>query len=125
MSLKKLVVTLLAILCIPAAALAVPKVEQGCEPVPGKVTLIQAGYEKCGFCTVMESSIEMLAERFKDKLAVRYVDVLRNVEFREKYKIDAAPAQLIFDANGKLVTLHIGFSTRSELLEMLKQSGVQ
>lgn len=124
MILTRLFAALLAALILPAIAAATPNVPRGSEPVPGVITLIQAGYERCGFCTVMEGSIEYVAEAFKNNLAVRYVDVLHDVAFRKKYDVDAAPAQLIFGADGKLLVRHIGFCTRAELLDMLKGAGV-
>ena len=120
----RLAVITLAIFIV-STAWAAPKVEQGNEPVKGMKTLIQGGYAKCGFCTVMESTIEYLDKQFKDKLAVRYVDVLKDVAFRQKYGIDSAPVQLLFDDKGKLVMTHVGFCTKDELLEMLKEHGIQ
>ncbi len=120
----RLAVITLAIFIV-STAWAAPKVEQGNEPVKGMKTLIQGGYSKCGFCTVMEPTIEYLDKQFKDKLAVRYVDVLKDVAFRQKYGIDSAPVQLLFDDKGKLVMTHVGFCTKDELLEMLKEHGIQ
>jgi len=125
MIIARLVFIALLALLSSGVAQATPKVQYGAEPVPGMITLIQAGYERCGFCTVMEGSIEYVAEAFKKNLAVRYVDVLHDVAFRKKYEVDAAPAQLIFGADGKLLTRHIGFLTKGQLLEMLGKAGVR
>lgn len=122
---KLRLVVIAVVLLIATAAFASPNVESGDGPVKGMKTLIQAGYAKCGFCTVMEPTIEYLDKEFKGKLAVRYVDVIKDSAFRKKYNVESAPMQFLFDEKGKIVMTHIGFCTKEELLKMLGEHGIK
>lgn len=122
----KLRVFLVAAMVLAATAVfAAPNVEIGDGPVKGKKTFIQAGYAKCGFCTVMEPTIEYLDKEFKDKMVVRYVDVIKDSAFRKKYNVESAPMQFLFDENGKIIMTHVGFCTKEEMLKMLAEYGIK
>ncbi len=75
----------------------------------------------CGACKKLTPIINELSIENEDMLKFGMVDVDENPNLTSKYEIDAIPRLLVFH-NGKIVKDIIGYHSKEELQEMLKES---
>jgi thioredoxin 1 len=72
----------------------------------------------CAPCRKMEPVLSEIAERYKGKVKVIQVDVDKNPEIAERYRIEAIPRLMLF-RNGDLVEDMLGSTTAEQLSRAL------
>ena len=72
----------------------------------------------CGPCQMLTPIIEELAEELTD-VKVCKIDVDEERSLALKYKIMSIPTLVVFD-RGEIVRKSVGFSSKEEILELLK-----
>ncbi len=80
-----------------------------------KVVVIDFMAEWCGPCKMQEPVIEELKEKFGDKVEFKKIDVDKNEELANKYKVMAVPT-LIIEKDGKIFEKYVGL-TKTHVLE--------
>jgi len=92
-----------------------------------KVTFIELGSVNCVPCRMMQPVMEKLEENFPNHLEVLFYDVWTQEEasFAREYGIRVIPTQVFLDASGKEFYRHEGFFPYEEIVEILKQKGVE
>ncbi len=83
--------------------------------------LLDLGADKCTSCKMMKPILDELRTENAGKLKIEFLDVFENKEEAEKYKIQAIPTQIFFDAEGKELYRHTGFISKEDILEKWKE----
>lgn len=91
----------------------------------GKPTLAEFGSTTCIPCKQMKPILEDLASTYKDKINIVIIEIYDNKDLANQYKIMAMPTQLVFDRNGQEVNRHMGFWPMEEIIEQLKELGIE
>jgi thioredoxin 1 len=86
--------------------------------------LVDLGAEKCVPCKMMVPVLDELKKEYKGKLDVVFIDVWKNGDAAEKYKIRAIPTQIFYDKSGKELARHEGYMPKEDIIKMFKEKGV-
>ncbi|MCU0284816.1 MAG: thioredoxin family protein [Acidobacteria bacterium] len=92
-----------------------------------KVTFIELGSVRCIPCKKMMPIIEEIKKEYAGQVKVVFYDVwtAEGAPFATQYKIKLIPTQVFLDKDGNEYFRHVGFFPKEELVEVLKQKGVQ
>jgi thioredoxin 1 len=91
----------------------------------GRPTVIDVGARTCIPCKKMAPILESLAETYRGKASVLFVDLHEDEETARTLRVQMIPTQIFFDAQGQEVTRHIGFMDEQAILAQLKTLGVE
>jgi len=72
----------------------------------------------------MKPILEKLSVEYSGRMNVVLVEVYEQRELTQQHKIMAIPTQILFDANGKELTRHVGFWAREQILIQINKSGI-
>jgi len=129
---KVFAISFLAILLFAQAISAVYAVKSESTAKPNAKTtakklpkLLDLGATKCIPCKMMAPILEELAKEYKGQLEVEFIDVWKNPDAAEKYKIRSIPTQIFFDAAGKEFFRHIGFFSKEDILKTFEKHGIK
>lgn len=73
----------------------------------------------CGYCKMMDPSLEEIAQTMGDKVEVIRIDAEQNEELAKHFKIESFPTLKIYK-NQKLTWQNIGYQTKKQLLKQLE-----
>ncbi len=92
-----------------------------------KVTFIELGSVKCIPCKMMQPIMDDIKNEYPGQVKVVFHDVWteKGKPFAEQYRISAIPTQIFLDQEGNEYFRHTGFFPKEELVQVLKQKGVQ
>lgn len=93
--------------------------------VSGKPTVIDLGARSCIPCKKMAPILESLAQEYRGKANVLFIDVWENKSAGGRFRVQMIPTQIFFDAKGKEVKRHIGFMDKAEIVKELTALGVR
>jgi len=71
----------------------------------------------------MEPIREKLAEEYKGRVDVVFVNVREQQALASRYNVKGIPHLVFFNANGDFVHIHTGFMPEEQIREWLKKSG--
>lgn len=94
-------------------------------PVPGKVTMLDLGADKCIPCKMMAPILEELKKAYEGRAAIVFIDVWKNRDQAQKYGIRAIPTQIFFNEEGGEVKRHTGFMDKKTIVKNLSELGVE
>lgn len=117
--------TLCLLLTLTLFAPAARTEEPSKVPVPGKVTMVDIGAQKCIPCKMMAPIIEELQKEYKDRAAIIFIDVWENPAAGKQYRIQLIPTQIFYTAEGKEVLRHEGFMDKAAIVAELEKLGVE
>ena len=101
------------------------KEKKAAEPVKSVLPrLVDLGADKCIPCKKMAPILEGLKKEYAGKFEVVFIDVWKNKEEAEKYKINLIPTQIFYDASGKERFRHEGFFPKEDILAKWKELDV-
>ena len=86
-----------------------------------KLVLVDFWAEWCGPCKQIAPTLEELAEKYSENLAVCKVDVDANRELALQYNVRSIPSLMIFK-NGEMVDSLIGAVSLEELEELVTRN---
>lgn len=89
----------------------------------GLPRLIDFGKGICIPCKLMMPVLKELKKEMKGKVSIEYVDIGKDRDASDKFKIKAIPTQVFLDAKGKELFRHIGFFSKTRILEKWKELG--
>ncbi len=87
--------------------------------------LLELSSPTCGPCRKMTPIIKEVKEEYKDTVDTHIIDLTKNPEFGEKYKISVVPTQVFLDKEGKIFFRHEGMLTKEEIVDILNKMGVK
>ncbi|MBD3163337.1 MAG: thioredoxin fold domain-containing protein [Candidatus Eisenbacteria bacterium] len=91
------------------------------EPLP---RLVDLGADQCVPCKKMAPILRELAEEYRGRLIVEFIDVWKNPEAAEPYGIRVIPTQIFYDASGVERFRHEGFLAKEAILAKWRDLGV-
>lgn len=91
----------------------------------GKPAVIDLGARSCIPCKKMAPILESLANEYRGKASVLFIDVREDKAAAEKFRVQMIPTQIFFNAQGKEVNRHIGFMDKADILKELKAAGLK
>ena len=91
----------------------------------GHPTVIDLGARSCIPCKKMAPILESLADTYRGKAEVLFVDVHDDNETARTLRVQMIPTQVFFDAKGQEAKRHVGFMDGPALVEELKALGVE
>jgi len=109
----------------PAVSHAETDVDFNALPVKGMVTMIDLGAQKCVPCKMMAPIMKKMEKKYDGKAAIVFIDVWEHRDQARRFGIRGIPTQIFYDADGKEVTRHVGFMPEENIIETLRQLGVE
>lgn len=87
--------------------------------------LLDLGSTKCIPCRMMIPVLDDLAKEYKGRLDVGFIDVWKDRNAVDAYKIKSIPTQIFFNAKGKEIFRHVGFFPKKDILKAFAEHGVK
>ena len=72
----------------------------------------------------MKPVMARLAQTYKEKLDVVFIDVKRDHDAARRFGVYMIPVQVFLDKNGKEFHRHVGFYAFDEITPVLKKAGL-
>ena len=94
-------------------------------PVPGRVTVVDIGSDKCLPCQLMAKMMTELGAAYQGRAAFIFIDVWKHREVMDECGIDRMPTQIFYDQEGEEVFRHEGFMTKKAIVEKLEKLGIE
>lgn len=91
----------------------------------GKPTLIDFGLRTCKVCKKMAPYLESLANDYRGRANILFIDVRSNQSTAQKFRVQMLPTQIFIDPHGKEVQRHAGFMDKEGLIKGLKSTGLK
>jgi thioredoxin 1 len=86
--------------------------------------LVDLGANKCIPCKAMAPILDGLRTEYAGRLEVQFVDVWKDPDAAEPYRVRVIPTQIFYGADGRELGRHEGFIDRAQILERWKALGV-
>ena len=90
----------------------------------GKIVMLELGSIGCIPCEQMKPVMQKLRESYTNKLEVVFIDVKKDHDAAERFRVFMIPVQVFLDKDGKEFHRHIGFYSYEEISGMLKKTGI-
>ncbi|WP_409069860.1 thioredoxin family protein [Clostridium sp. FAM 1755] len=87
--------------------------------------LLELSSPTCGPCRKMTPIIKEIKEEYKNKVDTHIVDLTKNPQFGDKYKVSVVPTQVFLDKDGKVFLRHEGILTKDEIVDIINKMGVR
>jgi thioredoxin 1 len=94
-------------------------------PVPGMVTMIDLGADRCIPCKMMAPILAKAKKEYEGKAAIIFLDVWKDPTPARRFGIKLIPTQIFFDKDGNEVSRHQGFMDKKTIEATLKKLGVE
>lgn len=94
-------------------------------PVPGMVTMIDLGADKCIPCKMMAPILREVKNEYHNKAAIRFIDVWKSPDKAKEFGIRLIPTQIFYDARGREAFRHEGFMDKDAIVAQLQKLGVR
>lgn len=98
------------------------------EPIEtiSKITMIELGASYCEPCKKMQPIMASLQERYgEEQLDVQFIDVQKEWEKAQPFKIRVMPTQVFLDDEGEEFHRHEGFYPEEEIDSLLQANGLK
>jgi thioredoxin 1 len=86
--------------------------------------LLDLGATTCIPCKAMVPVLDGLRTDFAGKLDVEFIDITRNHEAGEAWRVEIMPTQVYLSADGHELARHQGFASRDDILAQWQQLGL-
>lgn len=86
--------------------------------------LLDLGATTCIPCKAMVPVLDGLRTDFAGKLDVEFIDITRDHEAGEAWRVEIMPTQVYLSADGHELARHQGFASRDDILAQWKALGV-
>jgi thioredoxin 1 len=120
-----IVVFLVIIAGIGFSANAQDKGSKSLQAAKSLPRLLDVGADKCIPCIAMAPILEEMKKEYAGILDVEFVDVWKNPDAGQKYRIRGIPTQIFYDASGKELGRHMGFISKERILKGFKEFGIE
>jgi thioredoxin 1 len=92
------------------------------QPLP---RMVDVGKTWCIPCKKMVAVLEEAERRYRGKALIEFVDLEKDPEAAQRYKIQMIPTQVFFTADGKEFERHVGFMPFEEVEKVFAKMGVE
>lgn len=107
----------------PAANAPAPVAAVAVAPT-ARPKLLDLGATTCIPCKAMVPVLDGLRTDFAGKLDVEFIDITRNHEAGEAWRVEIMPTQVYLSADGRELARHQGFASREDILGQWRQLGI-
>jgi thioredoxin 1 len=90
-----------------------------------KMTFVELGSETCVQCKNMRPVMDSIQKKYGNQILVKFIDVIKNSQEAEKYKIEVMPTQVFLDTNNKELHRHKGFYSEDSIHIFLQSKGLK
>lgn len=87
--------------------------------------VVDLGADKCKACKELAPILEQLRKEYAGRVTVDFIDVWKNPQAGEPYRIRVIPTQIFFDADGKEIWRHEGFLPKADFVKKFAELGVR
>ena len=94
-------------------------------PVPGMVTLVDLGANRCIPCKLMAPVLNEVREEYRGRAAVVFLDVWEDPNLTDRFGIQVIPTQIFYDAKGREALRHEGFMDKAAIAKVFARLGVE
>jgi thioredoxin 1 len=91
----------------------------------GQPTVIDLGARTCISCKKMAPILEELADTYRGKANVLFIDVREDRTAADRFGIQMIPTQIYFDVKGQEIKRVIGEAKRDDIIKGLKAAGLK
>jgi thioredoxin 1 len=91
----------------------------------GRPVVIDLGARHCIPCKKMAPILEALANEYRGRAGVLFIDVNEDQAAALKFNVQMIPTQVFFDTRGREVKRHVGFMEKADILKELKKAGLK
>lgn len=91
----------------------------------GVPRMLELGSVSCIPCKMMKPVMEELEKEYGANIRIDFIDVWQDPEQGKSYGIESIPTQILYDADGKEVTRHVGFWPKDEIVAAFADNGVE
>ncbi len=99
------------------------------DPIPadslGRVVFVELGSVNCIPCQKMRPVMDSIQKKYGDQVLVKFIDVIKNSEEAEPYKIKVMPTQVFLDTNNVEFFRHEGFFPEDSIHILLQSKGLK
>ncbi len=85
--------------------------------------LVDVGADRCIPCKAMAPILADLRAEYAGRMQVEFIDVWKNPEAGDPYRVYAIPTQIFFGADGRELGRHQGFISRADILSTWARYG--
>lgn len=85
----------------------------------GLPSIVEFGATTCSTCLEMKAVLDSVAQRTQARAHVLIIDISKDREAGNVYRIQLMPTQVIFDASGREIGRHMGKLTEEEVVASL------
>jgi thioredoxin 1 len=129
-NLRKKAVALVLVILAAVMVVSVPAASRGNDKKAVPITkslplLIDLGATQCIPCKMMAPILEEVKKEYAGSLHVEFIDVWKNPDAGQKYRIRAIPTQIFYDASGRELYRHMGFMSKQDILGAWKELGIE
>ncbi len=89
-----------------------------------KVRFVELGSVNCVPCKQMKIVTEKITAKYKDQLAFEFIDVNKDKDAVDKYKIQLIPTQIFYNSQNKEIFRHTGFYPEEKIDSLLQANGL-
>ena len=103
-------------------------VSQKIDPVQDttvKVTFLEFGANNCIPCLNMRPVMDSVQKKYGWQISVQFIDVYKNPQMTNDYKIVSMPTQVFLDSNDTEFFRHRGFFPEDSIHILLKSAGLE
>ncbi len=86
--------------------------------------LLDLGATSCIPCKAMVPVLEGLRTDFAGRMDVEFIDITRDHEAGEAWRVEIMPTQIYLSAKGHELARHQGFASRADILAQWQQLGL-
>lgn len=85
----------------------------------GLPTIVEFGAVGCASCREMKIVLDGVAKRTQGRANVLNIDISKDFEAQDAYRIQLIPTQVFFDAHGHEIERHMGILTEAKVIARL------
>ncbi|MEI6089739.1 MAG: thioredoxin family protein [bacterium] len=90
-----------------------------------KMIFVELGSETCEQCKNMRPVMDSIQKKYGNQILVKFIDVIKNSQEAEKYKIEVMPTQVFLDTNNHELHRHKGFYSEDSIHIFLQSKGLK
>ena len=91
----------------------------------GLPSIVEFGATTCSTCLEMKAVLDSVARRTQGRAHVLIIDISKDWEAGQAYRIQLMPTQVFFDASGREIERHMGKLTEAEVVAGLGLGNTQ
>ncbi len=85
----------------------------------GTPVVAEFGSNACASCREMKAVLAQLSDRYRGRVEVIDIDIVRNREYIQRYQIQAMPTQVFYGPDGRELSRNLGTVSADEMVRRL------